>query len=149
MPEPVETLQLRGSRKAYERKGEVGIVSGEMSAPECLDGEALAEWNRMASMLGHQQIESPMWRAALIQYCRAWQEYRRLDDICKELDIPWVVSDKGNLSRHPAFTQRDATWTQVLKMGREFGYTPASKTMVRLGGDGKDESTDRFFKGAS
>lgn len=94
------------------------------------------------------QVLSPQWRESLAQFCDAWSEYERLVIEC--LSAPFIVTgSKDNAIANPIFGLKRKAWDAVLRMGREFGYTPASKADIRAETKPQKNEKSRFFKGAS
>lgn len=126
-----EELRVVGSSEQYRRRGEVPVVEGEPEPPEWLDERGCAQWGRMVQRLRNQGTLSEHWRESLAAYCEAWSEYERLVSECAEQ--PLVVYGKsGAPYANPLFGAKTKAWERVLKLGREFGFTPASKTGIRL-----------------
>lgn len=145
---PVERLKLVGSSEASRRKEEPVIVEGDPEPPVWLSESGLAQWSRMVERMRGMQYLSPMWRESLAQFCEAWAEYEAL--ILECLGQPMVVFGKNDAPyMNPLFSAKSKAWDRVLKMGREFGYTPASKADVKTEGKPQNTSKKRFFKGAS
>ena len=83
----------------------------------------------------------------MAQFCEAWAEYEGL--VIESNGAAFIVEGShGNPVPNPVFAMKSKAWDRVLKMGREFGYTPASKADVRVEKKAQDTSKKRFFKGA-
>lgn len=145
--QPVEKLKLVGSSEVSRRKKEPGIVAGDPEPPDWLSESAMKQWGRMVERMRGMQFLSPMWRESLAQFCEAWAEYESLILECQ--GQPMVVYGKNDAPYlNPLFAAKAKAWDRVLKMGREFGYTPASKADVKVESKPQDTSKKRFFKGA-
>lgn len=128
---PVETLKLLGSSEQYRRRGEVALIEGEPEPPEWLDESGQKQWARMVVRLRNQSILSENWRETLAAYCEAWSEYEALVLACRGQPLV-CIGKSGAPYANPLFTAKARAMEQVLKLGKEFGLTPASKTGVRL-----------------
>lgn len=129
-PKTLEELKLVGSHHTSDRKGEIPIVSGEPEPPEWLDELGLAHWHRMVERLRNQNLLSESWRESLAIYCHAYGEFERLREQCgSQPEV--LTTEKGYAYRNPLFAFRDSARDCFLKLGREFGFTPASKTGIR------------------
>jgi phage terminase small subunit len=72
---PISLVKLQGNyRKDRHSTAEFKPDPGIPDAPGCLNGEALAEWNRVTTLLHDQRLISMLDRVALAQYCILWQQ---------------------------------------------------------------------------
>lgn len=147
---PVETLKLIGSSEQYRRQGEVSIVDGCPVMPEWLPVEAGPHWDHWVDTLSNQGVNSASWYVGLAAYCAAIVEWEELEQACIEARKNGQITyctEKGAIIANPIFAMRDKAAARVHTFGREFGYTPASKTAIRteVKPAGKDKS--RFVKG--
>jgi len=119
-PRPLEVLRLQGSHHTSERKGEVAIVPGDPVKPANLGEYGSALWDRQVDRLRNQGILSPAWQESLAALCERWQRYQTLVTECRLRDID-----------DPLWKQCKEAFDDFMKVAREFGLTPASKTSVR------------------
>lgn len=143
-PSAVEHLRLTGSRHAYDRKGEPDLIHGDPVPPEWLSDRAIVQWNLMVERFRGMQILSPGWRESLAMFCEAWAEYEELVIECNDAERV-VLSAKGMHHINPLFQAKTKAWESVLKLGREFGFTPASKADIRKETKPQENSKSRFF----
>lgn len=129
-PKTLEELKLVGSHHISDRKGEIPIVSGEPEPPEWLDELGLAHWHRMVERLRNQNLLSESWRESLAIYCHAYGEFEQLVNECQNAERI-CYTDKGYAHVNPLFQQKDRAWERVVKIGRDYGFTPASKTGIK------------------
>lgn len=119
-PRPLEVLRMEGSHHASERHGEVAIIPGEPQKPSGMRAAASAMWDRMVERMHNQGILSEMWREPLIALCQQWDRYETLTAECllREID-------------DPLWEKRDKAYDAYVKLARDFGQTPSSKTGIR------------------
>jgi P27 family predicted phage terminase small subunit len=105
-------------------------------APQWLDTEALAEWNRVVPSLDALGLLTAVDRAALTAYCLAWSLLVGAQVEIVENGI-MVYGQKGERVKNPAIqVQRDATAT-IKGFCAEFGLTPSARG--RMSVPGSDE----------
>lgn len=148
-PVPTERLKLVGSRHAYDRKNEPAAILGDPVMPDWLPDGAKLQWRIMVDRLRGMQVLSAGDREALSQFCCAWSEYERLESVCRTAEFT-VETARGGVMANPIFGMRDKAWDRVLKMGREFGYTPAARADIsKVRSPQKTDKTRFFGKGSA
>lgn len=126
-PTPTETLKLRGSWRAPEReRNAVRTPKGAPDHQDVLEGEALAEWNRIVPSLENAGVLSTIDRAALVAYCEAWALYRDLVERVKETGTT-VESASGMVHKNPDVATLAETRTAMLRYMQQFGLTPSAR----------------------
>jgi P27 family predicted phage terminase small subunit len=123
------------------------VPGGRPTPPDWLADDALQEWNRIVPLLDAAGLLKRLGRAALVAYCTAWAE---LADATRELAKGGTVIETENgpmLSPH--VKRADKAREQLVKLGREFGLTPAAETGVKAGPTAADRAAadrkKRFF----
>ena len=96
--------------------------------PDFLSEEALKEWNRIAPKLYEAGLLTSMDRTAFAVYCLAYGRYRQALSKMQENFV--IVTKAGNEVRNPLLRVADAAAEQVLKIAKQFGMTPASRSKV-------------------
>lgn len=126
-PTPTALLTLTGSHHRCDRPGEPEVPFGVPDCPEWLSDGAKVRWAEMVERLRGMNLLSPNWRDSLAQYCDVSDQYERLAAACLKEEFV-MFSDKGAPVKNPLFALKDSAFDRMLKLGREFGFTPASKT---------------------
>lgn len=145
-PTPTERLRLVGSRHVYDRKNEPEAVVGDPEPPDWLSDGACRQWLVMIERLRGMQVLSKGDREALAQFCCCWDQYERLEQACQTAEF--LVAGRGGMVANPIFGLRDRAWDRVLKMGREFGYTPAARADIAKVRTTQKTDKGRFFNKA-
>jgi phage terminase small subunit len=83
-------------------------------------------WGVMRDRLERLRVWSDQYAETLAQYCLLWSR---------------LVRYEGGNPDGLTFNQWDKLLNQVIKYQREFGCTPASKTMLRVN-DGEGQKSD-------
>lgn len=137
---PTETLINRGSWRGVARaKQEAPAIAEAPPAPGFLKGEAKREWNRQIENLRDQNLLSRTYRNALAIYCQAWGEYY---EISRAMEDGLLVLDEDLGELVPAANIRKLLDVRkqalecLLKIGPQFGWTPATKPNVKISGPG-------------
>ena len=97
--------------------------------PDFLSEEALKEWNRIAPKLYEAGLLTSMDRTAFAIYCQAYGRYRQALSEMQGQEL--VISTKaGNQVRNPLLRIADQAAELLLKVAKQFGMTPASRSKV-------------------
>ena len=154
-PTPTPILKLHGSWRANarERAGEPIPPPGRPRKPASVKGKAAETWRRVVPLLCEMGVATPADQIALEQYCRLRGLWDDLMAFLEENGTTYTVRDKGgkmkDFKAFPQFRQAMAIGDQMLKLGQEFGLTPASRTRLRVPpADRQDDTADksRFFR---
>jgi len=120
---------LRGRKPSPETISARSLGAPEPPAhPEWLEGEALAEWDRVIGELSRHYHISPLDAVSLAAYCRAYAMWRHAD---RELAAGLTfTSDNGNIRVHPAAKLCLSLFSELRRMAAEFGFTPAARSRI-------------------
>lgn len=100
---------------------------GVPEPPELLDGEALAEWHRVAPELHRRGWLRPVETMALAIYCTSWAEWCRAEAaLSRALDDP--KARPGDVRVWQSIVR--GAEARTMRAGREFGLTPASRARL-------------------
>ena len=143
---PTKVLEMRNSRHAAGREGEPQPQSEIPPCPDCLSGEAEAEWHRIVPALDEMLDLGAVDRGALVAMCQAWEEYRFYrNKMIKE----GVAGPGKGTKRAPYVMQMNTAYERWLDLAKEYGCTPASRAELgAMGEGGKDtDPTAKYFQG--
>ncbi|MCH8178201.1 MAG: phage terminase small subunit P27 family [Proteobacteria bacterium] len=161
LPNNVHVLQGNRSKKSQaELTGGIRPAAKIPDPPPHLQGDALAEWHRVAPLLLKLGAISEQYMAPLAVYCQAWADYvkcvRRMQAAESEgRDSMVDVTPSGykQMSVHFQIAMRASE--QLKSFASEFGMTPASVAKVTgataqgdlfgYGDDGKTNSGEGYF----
>lgn len=140
-PTPTALLKARGSWRASTREGEPE-PEGELERPGWLPPEAAEVWDRLAAILDRMGVLSSSDELALARYCVIFAEWRALAvQIAEEgtlvRPLEDAVRDKRGrirvrpLKRNPRLGVLLELQTELGRLEKEFGLTPAARTLVR------------------
>jgi len=145
-PTPTALLEARGSWRANGREGEPQFP---VEIPDCPSWvpEAGRDWYlaHAAQAAAAGYMSAPM-QTALALGALALADFLELERQVRETGYTYTT-DKGNILANPLVHLRNKAWAQLLTICREYGFTPASKTSVKVGGMkvAKDQGKGRFF----
>lgn len=97
-------------------------------APESLKAAGMVRWSEDGALLVALGVITALDLPAFELYCRAWDEVAACEAAIEEL--PYIVSDSGYLSPHPATAQRKAALERIKHYQQVFGMTPSSRSSV-------------------
>jgi P27 family predicted phage terminase small subunit len=117
------------------------------TAPGELQGDALAEFNRVTPLLEKLGLLTQIDRSALVGYCQAWEDLLWAIRTLRK-DGRVATAGNGTLIAHPAANIQKSAMAAMLKFSAEFGMTPAARANLDIvaGGDESDQEK-RFFGG--
>lgn len=147
--QPLKIAELKGTaRKRKYRDGDTAEVTVPGKMPTCptkLTAAAKVEWKRIAAILGTVEgMVKGTDRVVLAGYCRSWARAMAYDEIVER--DGGILEDKGGkLYRHPAIQVADAAWLAALRFAQELGFSPASRSRVRV--PDKKASAKAVYKG--
>lgn len=105
--------------------------------PDCpiglLEGEALAEWERIIPQLEGMGILSTVYRAPLVAYCLIWADFvDSVENIRKFGKV--VKSPSGYAMPNPYVSIARQAREDLRKYAAEFGLTPSSASRIVVHG---------------
>ena len=152
-PTPTAVLAARGSWRAAARKGEPQPKVCVPKPPTWLSDDGRRFWREIAGMLAELGVmtEADKYPLALLvdalaQYLAA-RESVTTDGKLDPEKATWTT-DNGAVCQHPCVGIMNKAWDRVLKLSREFGMTPASRTGIAVGakdGETEGEGKERLF----
>lgn len=132
-PTALKRLQGNPGKRALPKREPEPLAIDDASAPEELDGDALAMWESLAPTLVATRVLTEADVAALMVTCEAWADYR---SAARELAdgglVQEAITDRGgsSLRAHPAYAIRSDAWRRFVAGLTDFGMTPASRGKV-------------------
>lgn len=135
-PTPTALKKLAGNpgkRRLPTDEPEMPVESPD--PPEWLNGEALAEWNRIVPQLHEAGIMALSYRSAIASYCEAWARFVDAIEQIPKTGGEIVKSPSGFPIQNPYAAVRNKAQAQMLKVAAEFGMTASSKTRIKAIGD--------------
>jgi P27 family predicted phage terminase small subunit len=151
-PLPSAIKKSRGTfRPARSAKNEVTPPLEVPDVPPWLDAGARAVWSNVVPQLEKLRVLTALDRLALANYCaaqalavRATIEYQR------EGLLPKAKAGSLMVRAHPLIKVAQEARAQALRIGIEFGLTPASRSRINAPAENEEPSDDAagfFFQG--
>lgn len=119
------------------------VKARDVKCPDWLSPQAVEKWDIVVPELQAIGILATVDLDMVALYCESYAEYRRaLAGVTTEL----IETQNHNIVQHPAVSLRNAAFERMVKLAREFGFTPASRLSLPHEAKRKD-SKDRakFF----
>jgi P27 family predicted phage terminase small subunit len=142
-PTPTAILKNRGSWLANLRKGEPEFPVSEPPKPEWLNVQAGEEWDRQIVLLRNRGVIAEVDLATFAGYCMSWSEWVMAEE--------WIANngytfetEKGYIGTQPMVAIRNAAFDRMTKAAKEFGFTPSSRTKVKVDGGQPKTKLDKF-----
>lgn len=118
--------------------------------PPVLQGEAKAEWRRMARKLHDAGLLSEIDGAALTTYCLTWARLMDAEEKLRTIGAV-VKTPNGWLAHSPYLAIATKATEQLVRILVEFGMTPSSRSRItvpqKAPDPGREEAFERFFGG--
>jgi P27 family predicted phage terminase small subunit len=145
-PEPSALKVLRGlpgKRKlSVDEPRPAPLV--DLTPPDWLDGEAKAEWDRLAPMLGRLGVLTETDTGALTAYCEAWATWKGATQQIRK----WGMVLKGKDGELPKVSPYVKIAHNALQQMRgllvEFGMTPSSRARVHASTPAADTPASKW-----
>lgn len=122
---------MRGRKPSPETIAARSLSAGAHvpTRPDWLDGDALAEWDRVIGELAQHYHIAPLDAMTLAAYCRAYAMWRQADREVAEKGLTFE-SDNGNIRVNPAAKLCLSLFQELRRMAAEFGFTPAARSRI-------------------
>jgi P27 family predicted phage terminase small subunit len=134
---------LRGNpgRRPYNPE-EPTPAPAQLTPPSWLEGDAVAEWNRLAPVLHGLGLLTEIDGDALATYCHTWARWREAERNIQKYGM--VIKGKGGYPIiSPFVAVANRSMAQMKSFLLEFGMTPSSRTRVNASQD-RDKPVDPF-----
>lgn len=131
-PEPTALKRLKGNPgKRALNDSEPRPAATLPRCPSHLQGEARAEWKRVAKALHQSGLLTQVDRAALAIYCQAWARWIKAEaQVARHGEV--VKSAAGNVMQNPYLSIANRAMKQVQSMARELGMTPSARSQIKV-----------------
>jgi P27 family predicted phage terminase small subunit len=133
-------------RKDREAKSPVNVEPKAPKPPKGMSQLGLACWRRMVPKLVAARVLTELDRELLAAFCECWAMYWGLKAVVDEEGWTWV-SANGNIRVHPAVGAMKMMLDNVVRLGREFGLTPASRSRIEALPESPTDPTAEFLFG--
>jgi P27 family predicted phage terminase small subunit len=112
-------------------------AKGEPVKPPWLKGRAAAAWKEIVPELARIGLLTVVDGHALAVYCEAWATYVQASEIVRTEGI-LIESYRGGKAKNPAAQIMRDSADLMMKVGGQFGLTPATRTRLQVPDDGTD-----------
>jgi P27 family predicted phage terminase small subunit len=141
-PTPTRILQLRGSWRGELNKNEPTAPTTPPAAPEWLDEEGRAEWDRTTAALAGMEILSSADRAVLAGLCQNWSLFVRVSKILNGIDVPRTLCEA-----RPLISSAAEAYRNYAHACQQFGLSPSSRSRVQANVEKKPQSASAKYFG--
>ena len=131
-PEPTKLRVIKGNPgKRALNQNEPQPESGIPDCPDFITGRAAEEWDRIAVQLDDVGLLSKIDRAALAAYCTAYERWSKAEETVRKSGT-LIKSPNGFPMISPAVSVATKAMDQMLKIAKEFGMTPSSRSSIAV-----------------
>lgn len=138
--QPAAIAKLKGVYRKDRYKDDIADSNNSLDfvynnipmPPEYFDDLAIEMWNK--TLLQASKINgyiSFIDLSIFEEYCLCYSELKALHNLCMGSKI-YYKDDNGVRRLNPIYTERDKKREHFLKLSREFGFTPSSRTRISL-----------------
>ncbi len=151
---PAEIAKQRGYYRPYSHKDEIAddtaltfIHNGFPLPPEGLDDLAKQVWNVTLGEASKAYGYISFIDLVLFEeYCLCYSELKTLNNLCRGNKINYK-DDRGVIRINPLFDKRDDKRRMLIRLSREFGFSPSARTSIKLAANPNKQSVDEFADG--
>ena len=118
-----------GKRKMNSNEPKFDLTDKNATPPGYLGTQAKKEWKRIYPQLLKNGLITDADYIALSAYCQSVDTWIAAEKV-KRVEGLTTTTSKGLEIQHPAVGIANTALANILKFGREFGLTPASRTGV-------------------
>lgn len=129
-PQPTAFKIVRGNpgkRKLPENEPAPEVAAMVPAPPAWLDGQARAEWKRIAPELHKLGLLTDIDVTQLAAYCQAYADVVARKRDLDKIDEPWLYSDNGGAYPHPAVSLYNTALAKMRAFASDFGLSPSSR----------------------
>jgi P27 family predicted phage terminase small subunit len=138
---PQALKKLQGTYRPDRDGGADDALSDKKpNCPAWLSKEAKSEWRRIANDLHDAGLLKYVDRAALAAYCEAYGRWQQAEKLVQEKGL-LVKTKNGNVIQSPAVGVANVAMRDMLKLLKEFGMTPVSRSRLPAKAGEKKEET--------
>lgn len=143
-PKPSKLNALRGNPgKRKVNKMEPQPAAAGLGCPAWLQGDARAEWERMAPELGRLGLLTVVDVPALAGYCQAYQRWREAE-AAVQTHLAAGLAGLGTAIQSGLEGMARDRLRLMTTMAKEFGFTPASRSRVSAAPSKEEDPFEGF-----
>jgi P27 family predicted phage terminase small subunit len=135
-PQPTVVRTLHGNpgkRRLPKSEPKPPAIDVALSAPSHLGAEAAAEWHDKVALLRSMRLLTKADLGQLSAWCSAYGDFVQSATKLNEQGL--VIEDaQGVQRRNPWVMVKTKAIEQMMRIGSEFGFTPASRPKIGRGG---------------
>lgn len=113
-------------------------AKGEPVMPDWLTGRAASAWRELVPELARIGLLTVVDGHALAVYCEAWATYVEASERVRREGV-LVESYRGGMAKNPAAQIMRDSADLMLKVGSQFGLSPATRARLTIPDDGSDQ----------
>ncbi len=148
--EPTENLKRKGSWRAKTRNNSLKKVSGTPLKPHEMGDISSALWDYYEPILLEMGVLGLSDGLAFQMLCETFEQWYFADQWVKRNTTAIPVKDeKGNIKaiiEPPQVRQRERAQINLIRLFREFGLSPSSRSQIQVSKTGKVKLVESTFK---
>ena len=143
---PTELRVLQGNpsnRKLNNKEPTFDNYSEIPKPPSTLSRYAKTEWKRIVPILYETGILKQTDEKALAAYCQCYHRWVESEKLIRTYGYTYVT-DKGNIVQRPEVGIANTALKEMVKIGKEFGLTPSSRSGIHV--EHPEKTEDPFME---
>lgn len=149
-PRPKPTALKRLEGKPKKKRNEPKPTADGLRVPGHLDKDAKLCWSRIVPQLKKLGVATKIDRDSLEIYCTTFSQFRQYQrTIRKEGPVQKIFNEDGSLKyaqERPEIRLAKNAADLMLKIQREFGMTPSSRSTIDLPAGAGESDLDAFMR---
>lgn len=129
---PDNVKKLQGTYRPDRSSQSQPVFTGTPKCPPWLGERAQIEWKRVAPQLMKLGMLTAVDMAVFAAYCQAFGDYVDLTVEIGNLEALTFKTPKGFMQSVPQVKQRQEAYKQMKECAVHFGFTPASRSTIRI-----------------
>jgi len=131
---PKAVLKLHGTFRADRHGGAEAVEAPTAipTPPKLLRGIALAEWDRITTLLADNNCIAELDMATLTMYCVEWAKYVKANQRLAKVRTFLTSSTKGSKMPHPLLRVSNKAFANLMRLCSEFGFSPAARARLSI-----------------
>jgi P27 family predicted phage terminase small subunit len=134
---PTKLRLLKGGHPERVNRHEPQPADLPVVKPVWLTGDAAGKWDELVPHLQAMGVVTGVDTDALAAYCECFARWRKLMVLCARTPPVWKRGETPDgqpiMVKNPVWSMvRDAE-TGMLRLAREFGFTPSARSGLRVG----------------
>lgn len=144
-PQPTKLRIVRGNPSKRPLNEDEADPPKEMpECPDFIEGVGRDEWDRISIQLHDIGLLTKIDRSALAAYCASYQRWSQAEEMIRKTGT-MIKSPNGYPQISPAVSIANKSMEQMMRVAKEFGMTPSSRSGIAADNKVAESDTSEAF----